>query len=322
MQANRFGALKTPAFGLGFFFRIVGTASMAALFLVCTPSGAHESSESGAGIPVISSHFKAPSGIDIRVVQTTVNQFALATDGTHQVDILDPQGRAFIRLRDGKVQADLNAAAWFRAQQPGGGKVPALLMAKKDLPPQWSTVAEQTGYGWYDKRLVDDPPKPFKLSLRVDGKRIVVPVAVSSKPVMHGFWQPEVTQSPDTELTAMIPGVSGSVILLSRPINSEKTLQVLDDQGQAFIELRKDGVWVNQHHKWFAQLKLYGKTGGPEDWIKVNQGHTVTYQDPRIQASWPDNHKETGHWSIPVLIDGNTTPDTVLGEVHWQAVKH
>lgn len=322
MQADSLGMLKTPAARLGFFLQHFAAVSLVSLFCFSATAQAHESSDSGSGTPSISATFKQPAGVDLRVQQTTAYQFALATDGKHQVEILDDHGRAFIRLANGKVEADLNTAAWFRAQQPGGGKVPKLLMARKDLQPEWSQIAEQTGYGWYDKRLVEDPPKPFQLKMRVDGKVVSVPIRIAPKPVMHGFWQPEITQSPDLDVTALIPGVSGSVIMLSQSLSAQKTLKVLDDKGQSFLELRPDGVWANQHHKWYSQLKVYGPSVGQEDWVKVSQGHTVTYQDPRIEASWPAKHNMKGHWKIQLLEAGSESPAFVEGEVHWQPVKH
>ncbi len=301
---------------------------------------AHAEHGTGEPVPQLASSSKLPKGVDLLVIKTTAYQFSLSSDGEQDIEVLADNGEPFIRIRQRIIQVNLNSAHWYRAQQPGGGAVPARLKLGDEviaMKPDWKPVAQQTGFGWYDPRLVDENLTSFKLALNINGTRHVVEIQRKPLAAFKGFWTSRLTRaSQSVGLDAMIPGLSTGTIALTRAADSKQTFEVLDAQGKPFIRSAPDGYSVDVKHPWFKSLGLYvnvpdldpaadGTTAGKAAaanplWVAASPSLMLTYQDPRLKAP-NDNSKATRSWRIPVrgTSDGKTAQ--FAGDIQWRSTR-
>lgn len=285
------------------------------------PALAHAEHGSEGGIPTVSAKAKLPKGISLQVVKTNAYQFSLATDGQQRIEVLGEDKRPFLRFDGDKLYADLNATGWHRSRQPGGGPIPDRLKENPKQKPNWVLLDQQTGYGWYDPRLMNEEIAHFNLGMMVSGKPASVRIERVQPEPMTGYWRPILlTEVEFSGLNALIPGLSGNALLLSRMGTTQDEFQVLDDQNEAFLELRTNGVWLNSTHKWARETELFFSPGNVESpWVKVSETGTVTYSDPRLERR-PAKTSDTGTWAIPVKRKGANESSALKGELKWQRI--
>lgn len=285
------------------------------------PALAHAEHGSEGGIPTVSPKAKLPKGISLQVVKTNAYQFSLATNGEQRIEVLGEDKRPFLRVDGNQLYADLNATGWHRSRQPGGGPIPERLKENPKQKPNWVLLDKQAGYGWYDPRLMNEEIAHFNLGMVANGKPINARIERVQPEPMAGYWRPALTTEPEfTGINALIPGLSGNALLLARMANAQEEFQVLDDQNQAFLELRDNGVWLNSAHKWAQSTGLFFSQGHRESpWVKVSETGTVTYQDPRLGRR-PEKISDTGNWAIPVKLKGTDQLSVLKGELRWQHI--
>lgn len=282
---------------------------------------AHAEHGSEGGVPTVSTKAKLPKGVSIQVVKTNAFQFALATDGRQRVEVSGEDARPFIRLDTDKIYADFNAIGWHRSRQPGGGPIPDQLKENPDMEPNWVLLGRQPGYGWYDPRLVKEDVEHFNLKVTVNGKPLNVRIERVEPEPMTGYWRPELTNEPEFKgLNALVPGLSGNAFMLSRMGTAQGEFQILDEQQKPFIELRKDGVWLDSLHAWATKTELFFTPGTQENpWVKVSETSTVTYNDPRLDEK-PTKNTEVGEWKIPVKLKESGEISVLQGQLSWQKI--
>ncbi|MCR2746314.1 hypothetical protein [Limnobacter parvus] len=291
---------------------------------IVLPSAAHAHAEHGSegGIPTVSSKAKLPKGISLQVVKSNAYQFALATDGQQTLEVLGEDKRPFLRFEGDKLYADLNAVGWHRSRQPGGGPVPDRLKENPNEKPNWILLDKQPGYGWYDPRLINEEVAHFNLQLISSGKPISVRVERVEAEPMTGYWRPTLISEPEfSGLNVLVPGLSGNALLLSRMGTAQHEFEILDDENQPFMELRKDGVWLLGNHKWAQDTGLFfGDFKEDSPWVKVSETSTVTYSDPRLDNK-PGKINQIGEWSVPVKIKGHEELSALKGQIKWQNIE-
>lgn len=293
------------------------------LYTIAPTSTAYAHAEHGSegGIPTVSPKSKLPKGISLQVVKSNAYQFALSTDGKQRVEILGEDKRPFLRFEENKLYADLNATGWHRSRQPGGGPLPDRLKNNAKLPANWVLLDKQPGYGWYDPRLVREDLAHFNLQMVYNGKPLRVKIEKIEPEPMRGYWRPMLsTDTPPEGLNAMVPGLSGNTFMLSRFATAADEFEVLDDEGNAFLELRKDGTWLNSQHPWANKLELFHEPGtASAPWVKVSDSGTVTYADPRLNSK-PASPQKVGSWGVPVRVKGTSNQTLLKGELRWQTI--
>lgn len=287
-----------------------------------TPVFAHAEHGTEGGVPTVSPKARLPKGVSLQVVKTNAYQFALATDGKQRIEILGEDKRAFLRFDNDKLYADLNSTGWHRSRQPGGGPVPDRLKDNPKLKPNWVLLDKQAGYGWYDPRLIKEDVAHFNLGLVANSKPLNVRIERIEPEPMTGYWRPILNSEPDfAGLNAMVPGLSGNAFMLSRMGTAKGDFQVLDDQGLPFIELRKDGVWLNSAHAWADSLEIFHSPATAQStWVKVSETGTITYADPRLDYK-PSKTTGVGNWIIPVKLKDSDQQSLLKGELRWQKIE-
>lgn len=293
----------------------------------------HAEHGTGEPIPTIVNSRNLPKGVDLTVVKTTAHQFSLSTDGIQTVEVLGQGGVPFIRIQKAVVSANLNSPDWYRAQQPGGGPIPARLKSGSNplkLEADWKVLAQQAGLGWYDPRLVDENQKSFKLTLRVNNQPYDVQVQRKPAPAFVGYWTSRILTEPDSTLglSVLIPGLTTGAISLMRAPGATTVVDVIDTSGKPFLRSAPQGYWVNVEHPWFKDLGLFVNTEQPEirqewgkQWIKASASGMLTYQDPRLKSPKVSN-KSPRPWKIAMRELGKTDTEHLSGELLWQSVKN
>lgn len=306
-----------------------GLSLLISLLALCCLMGFHSISyahaEHGAGEPVpqIAKGTKLPKGISLEVVKTNAYQFSLATDGNQKVEVIGEEGSAFLRIEKSKVFANLSSPSWFRAQQPGGGAIPPSLKdgnSYKKLPPNWKEVAEHSGYGWYDPRLLQEDKDQFKLKLSINDKTREILVKRVAAPGFQGYWTSTITKEPAfDELTVLIPGLSSGAISIRRDLNAKQNYEVLDDRQLPFLQLTAEGCWVNVQHPWFEKSGLFVKKSesvSSKGWAKASASGLITFQDPRLHVK-DSEPKKPRQWKMSVRVMGTEKIDTIEGDTKW-----
>lgn len=287
---------------------IVRLTSALAVALCLLPTAVFGHAEHGHGQaePMVDPKFRLPAGVQLSVAKSNVHQFVVSTDGQRTVEVIDASGRPYLKIQGGKVLGDANNPALYRMVQPGGGRVPEHLKdgrSYRALHAKWTELARQTGYGWYDARLVDESAKPFQLTLRVDGRPMRVPVKWGHPNAFKGYWEPQFVQVPNSaDFEALLPGLTSGTLSLRATASRKQDVEVLDNQGKPVIRLTDHGVFVNSQHAWASQLGLYYETSAAAGWVKVSEGSMVTYQDPRLKAPEGSQGRQRFTWSVPVRL--------------------
>lgn len=308
--------------------RIAGAFLLVAGLVTAPAVWAHAEHGSGEPVPRVAAATRLPKGVDLVVVKTTAHQFSLSSDGQQSIEVLSDDGQAFIHIQQQRVLANINSPHWYRALQPGGGPVPARLKSGEQflkLEPDWKPVAQQSGFGWYDSRLVDETQSSFKLTLRINGK--LHPVSIERKAAAFtGYWSSRLTREPELGgLTAVIPGLTTGAIALTRDPSYKGTLEVLDAVGKPFLRANADGYWVDVTHSWFGGLGLFVNRQNPQsrkewsaDWVKVSDSRMLTYQDPRLKSP-EGKSRAVRQWNIPVREMQTGEPVQFEGQMQWHS---
>ena len=102
-------------------FRFAGLLGLAGLMLAGA-AGAH-GPEAKAVKTRLDPLPAALAGVDAQVQTTVAPQLVVANDSDRTLEILDREGRAFLRIGRGGVLADLASPAWYRGQTAARGVV-------------------------------------------------------------------------------------------------------------------------------------------------------------------------------------------------------
>jgi len=190
-------------------------------------------------------------GMRFAVERTIAPQLALENPTRRTVEVLDPDGVAFLRVGPGGVEGNLAAAAWYTTYSPGSAAP-----AGRAEPPRWVRVREQPSFGWFDPRL--DPahvrvPERVRTSGRVaDVGRWRIALRVDGKPVaLEGRFRfeppPTASAARLTSPAEIAPGVRvkllpGRVPGLLVENGSQEPVVVLGGDGEPFLRIGPGGV--------------------------------------------------------------------------------
>ncbi|HEX4842439.1 MAG TPA: hypothetical protein VFV57_02115 [Limnobacter sp.] len=297
--------------------KALGIGLMLSVFWT-SPVLAHAEHGTEGGVPTVVTPLT--KGIQLSVAKAAAYQFALSTNGQHQILVYGEDGtRPFLRLQGKKVEVDVHSTGWHRAQQPGGGAIPPALKENPNMPAKWVKLDESAAVGWYDPRLQQEDLTAFHLKISIDGKSKMLEVARVEAPEIQGFWRPQITEELDhPAASAMIPGLSGNALMLIR--QGPEAISVQDDQGRVFLRLDTEGVWLNHKHPWSGELGLFHEAASSGDWVKVSTSNAVTYQDPRLKKN-PKDRKQVSTWRIPLAVSNLQSPLEIKGNTRWQSLK-
>lgn len=258
-------------------------------------------------------------------------QLVVSNRSSKLLEILDEDGRAFIRIGPKGAEADVAAKAFHLTRVSGGGNAHANTLS---ATPRWMPVAEQPAYGWFDARLTtstldipyavkqigDEMPfQQWRIPARLDGKAIELKGVFTYTPPPKG-----VTVTTLLNAAAMPKGItvqlsSGPVPALFLSNRSGQTVAVLDDRGQPFLKIGPEGVWADVGSAaWQASSTSAARMGDQTGWQQLSKSPSHSWLEPRAvyRGKRPAASGWLNEWSVPLML-GERTKTELRGANHY-----
>lgn len=311
--------------------RVRGLAC-ALLLLVCTAASAH-------GMRQDVRIDLTPMAIDGLVVELHQDYFSpqlvVANRTGQPLEILDAEGRAFLRIGPKQAEADLAAKAFHLSRVAGGGDAHANTLGPE---PRWRAVATEPAYGWFDPRLatatLDVPYAVRQLGAEMPFAQWRIPARLGGRPIeFKGVFS--YLPTPAGAAVAVLrssalaaPGVTVQVLPGTVPaffLSNAGSLPVavLGADGKPFLRIGRDGVWADTGHPdWRAASPT--AAAGTKGWQQISRGRSTSWLEPR--AAWRGTlpkplpaSGELNRWTVPLRIGERQT--TLEGINRWVASK-
>jgi hypothetical protein len=262
------------------------------------------------------------------VVQVAVSVGAqlVAENRTGEVlEVLDADGRPFLRIgRDG-VEGDLAATAFHVTANPAAGTVSPV---GSDTP-RWIRLSTDPSWGWFDHRIHPEQVavgKTWEVPLRLGGRPLTVRGHLERRSVTGTFGAALLGKGPaitgvDVQV---VPGRLPAVFLRSKG----PTVTVLGGDGEPFLRIGPDGAHANiKSPSWVQHLRAQGaEPDVPADadadpvFEQVSASSSFTWLESRgLYAGEPPGAASKAvrlvTWSVPLEVDGVTA--VIEGETTW-----
>lgn len=236
-----------------------------------------------------------------------------------RLEILDEQGRVFLRIGPTHAEGDIQAEAFHRSRGTAGADVrPGMLSPQ----PRWQRVNAEPAYGWFDPRIATEPLEipyaiqalpgatPFgdwRIAARLDGKPLELRGIFLHVPLPKGSARARLTSpaqpAPGVQVS-VAPSQPPSVFINNR---SKAPLEVLDAKGQAFLRIGLDGVWADAGSAAFKAANPDQPVKG-KGWVQLNTGSSHAWLESR--AGWRGAVPEAGgllnQWTVPLRHAGKS----------------
>jgi hypothetical protein len=282
-------------------------------------------------------------GLTVQVASSVTTQLVLENATGEVVEVLDDDGRAFLRLDGERVEANFDVASWYRSNDPFGQvDVPATALDDR-ITDDWRQVAMGPSWGWFDHRLHDGSrsvPGPSEGGGDILD-RWVVPLLVGTRPVevrgVVAFRPPVGTY--EAVISRQAAGLVGQVVNGPAPALSVEHLDtgihvLLGVYGEPFLRFSPEGVEANlvsptwhQVARAMSSVPLPAELSGTSQlpvWERIAPGRRFTWIDPRlsIPLAAPDDPSfatSVASWSVPVQPEGAPAEATsdLKGEIRW-----
>ncbi len=283
------------------------------------PAGAHEVDPTVA--TVLDAVEPAVDGLVVEVAVSVTTQLLVENRTADVLEILDDDGRPFLRIGPDGVEADVASPAWALSNSPfGGAALPAA-----GAEPRWRLVAVDPAWGWFDHRLHPVLVGPldggdevaWAVPMLLGGIDVVARGHLERRTVQGGFTSrltgsaqpfPEVSVQL---LDGRLPG------FLLRNTGAE-VVTVLGAEGEPFARVGPTGAEVNRHSPtWLATARARGESvdglvtdaAADPDWTQLGPDPSLAWLDERGRYpddSPPDDVLAAGapavvlEWSVPL----------------------
>lgn len=265
----------------------------------------------------------APVKVDGLVVELHQDffspQLVVSNRSGQLLEILDDEGRSFIRIGAGQAEGDLAAKAYHLSRIAGGGDAHANTLS---VTPRWRTIAREPAYGWFDGRiataLLDIPYAVKQLGSEMPFSQWRIPARLGGKPFelrgVFTYTPPPagvamaVMQSPmqlaPGVVVQMVPGPTPAFFLRN---SGSQTVAVLDAGGKPFLKIGKQGVWADVGSPSWRAASPNGVAAGASGWQQQSRANSITWLEPR--AAWAGRlpsplpaNAELNAWRVPLLV--------------------
>lgn len=283
--------------------------------------------------PVLGAMPPELTGVRVEVHRTVAAQLVLHNPTEHTIEVLDPEGVAFLRIGPRGTEGNLAARAWYTTYAPGM-KAPE---ASLDAAPRWVHARAEPTFGWFEPRIdatdVRVPPLlseagraaelgRFEIPLRVDGHPVVLGGAFRFEPAAGGAYASRITSPAEIApgvRVRLLPGRNAGLFVES---SSARVLTVLDDAGAPFLKIGPDGVEADVTSAAWRRSGRGGSGSAAEDgsaWQRVSSSPRFGWVDSRTSHSAdavPSDCDETEIWQVPMRLGDE--PVVVTGEIVWR----
>lgn len=257
-------------------------------------------------------------------------QLVVSNPSGKLLEILDDEGRAFIRIGPKGAEGDLAAKAFHLSRISGGGDARANTLS---ATPRWRPVATEPAYGWFDARLATStldipyavkqigeemPFQQWRIPARLDGKPIELKGVFTYTPPPKGLTVTSLLNAAAMPKGVTVQLTSGPVPALFLSNRSAQTVAVLDDAGQPFLKIGPDGVWADVGSvAWRASRTSGNSAGGKTGWQQLSKSPSHSWLEPRAayRGKPPAAAGWLNEWSLPLLIGAQKAE--LRGANHW-----
>lgn len=258
-------------------------------------------------------------------------QLVMANHSGKLLEILDDDGRAFLRISPRGAEGDLAAEAFHRSRISGGDAVAKDKLSGK---PRWRQLSAEPSYGWFDPRIATGPIEipagvrnaggemPFgewSIPLRLGGENKALAGYFVYLPPAQGRVV-SVLVSP----MQLAPGISvqlapGSVPAIMLTNKTAQEVSVLDSTGQPFLRIGPKGTLARlDSPDWRAANADAPREG--RGWQTVSKARNYVWLEPRARYSDPapaqTQPARLGEWTVPLVVAG--APLALRGAWDWQ----
>jgi hypothetical protein len=309
------------------------------LLMQAAPTAAHE------GVPpdirVILDGVEPPvAGLRVQVYDDNLApQLVLENQTGQPLEILDEQGRAFLRVGASGVDADLGSVAWYLSVSPGGAPVPENARAA-DSAPQWRHVRAEPSWGWFDPRLdaatlrlpqAKDPVvlAHWTVPARLGAQELQIRGHFLYRPQPPGLFLARMTSAPELAPGVRVTLAPGQPPALMLENAGGPPVVVLGKLGEPFLRIAPDGVEANvasaswqdlgRYRGWPEAVATPAHASGPV-WKRVSLAPRYLWLEPRagmpslrIDAAAP--RAKVKGWEVPVRIGPRQT--AIQGVIEW-----
>ncbi|MEO7825357.1 MAG: hypothetical protein ABIR53_08125 [Paraperlucidibaca sp.] len=259
----------------------------------------------------------ALQGVTVQLVDTLGAQLVVDNKTTKPLVILASDGQPFLRISSIGVDANVRHQTWLDSYLPGG--LPHReTVAGEGNTPDWRMVRKASHWGWFDERLKVEQAEGE--SWRIPVRYGDVDTAITGKFVAalaNGLWQANWQSAPKLPKgisVLLIPGQPFGLMLSNK---TQQTVEVLDDQKQAFLRINRKGTFANTHSALWQKTAVQSslRQAQTQAWQKVSDSPRYTWVEPRTLPAADASTKTLQRWSITLLIDGK--PTTLAGKSRW-----
>lgn len=271
-----------------------------------------------------------PPGVVVQVQPSVADQLVAENRTDRPLEVLDREGRPFLRIRQGGVEADLARADWYTSNDPSGAApVPAPVRADPAAPARWVRVSDTSSWGWFDHRLHerttrgDQAPLPWAVPLRYGGQDLLVRGRVVHRPVLGGF---VVTADPAPSGLTVAP-LQGRLPGLFVRLTGAGPVTVLGADGEPFARLDGTGATVWPGSPTFRDdrrargMPLPDPVEAPQ---RVSAEPALSWLDGRLQYPAAEPPPEAARRAVPtrlvrwrVPVETPEGPAAITGDVAW-----
>jgi hypothetical protein len=322
-----------------------GLLAASLLVMAGAPAPARAHGETRADVRVVLDGVEpSVAGLRVQVYDDHLApQIVLENTTGRALEILDPQGRPFVRVDARGVEADFAAAAWYESLSPGGAPVPAAARAAA-AEPAWRRVRSQPSWGWFDPRLqkehLERPDahagvavlRRWTVPARLGGQALQIRGHFLYTPAPSGIYLPRLTSgsrlAPDVHVV-LSPGRPPALLLENRGADD---VIVLGAHDEPFLRIGAGGVDANLASPTWQDLGRYRGAAadgaaagdGAPQWTRVSLAPRYSWPEPRAgmpsvgagDVRPPDNMRSKAKgWQVPVLIGGQRV--AIQGVVEW-----
>lgn len=251
------------------------------------------------------------------------------------LEILDDEGRVFLRIGPARAEGDLAAKAFHLSRVSGGGNAHANTLSKT---PRWKPLAATPEYGWFDARLStatlqipyavqqigDEMPfQAWRIPARLGGEAIELRGVFTYTPPPKGVAMATLLNAAALPAGVNVQLSAGPTPALFLRNSSARTVLVLDAQGKPYLKIGREGVWADTGSAAWRAASTLPLPAGRKGWQQVSKASSYTWLEPR--AAWrgplPSPLPANGllnEWRVPLLI-GEGQKAELRGSNRWIA---
>ena len=284
------------------------------------------------------------SGITVQAIQSNAPQLVIENKSGKLLEILDDDGRAFLRIGPDGVEGDMNASAFYNTYSTAGLQPPENAR-DTTAAPDWKSLSKDQNWGWFDPRIAETAFTPSHTEVdaaKSNGKAVTVaswsiPVRLAGElSSLDGRF--ELSSGPTTIATAsitsnsiegwssrIIPGANPAIFIKRRKDGSDaQVLTILGEENEPYIQLSPQGVSVNIESETWRQ---YGRANGDfsglsvddgadPEWMSVSTSSAYTFMHPSLFTQESTTENAPIGWQISVDVDGQQ--EKIIGQTDFR----